>query len=224
MAQGDPEEQTQAGATSAGAGAGTGDLAAARPSTAGRSASQKDESGALDEAGELEESDDEYEFADELGEPVETVDEQGRRHIRRAAPEGTEQILENEAPRHTGLPDKAERWRMRSATGTVLTAFAFGLQNVFEPDRNQPAIIMETSGDPPRDLPVEAQLEQLGPRQSSVTVRSWLLGNNLPGTTSGDGRAERADKGTTSAGDEAADRPSNGAEHPTPASGEETGG
>jgi len=133
---------------------------------------------------------------DEEGGLVETVDAQGRRHIRRAAPEGTEQILENEAPRHTGLPDKAERWRMRSATGTVLTAFAFGLKEVFEPNRNQPAIIMETSGDPPRDLPVEAQLEQLGPRQSSVTVRSWLLGNNLPGTASAVSTEEASSSGT----------------------------
>ena len=132
-----------------------------------------------EEVGEGEEAEGE----DEEGELVETIDAQGRRHIRRAAPEGTEQILENEAPRHTGLPDRAERWRVRSATGTVLTAFAFGLKEVFEPDRNQPAIIMETSGDPPRDLPVEAQLEQLGPRQSSVMVRSWLLGNNLPGSS-----------------------------------------
>lgn len=111
------------------------------------------------------------------GEPVETVDELGRRHVHRSAPEGTNELLEKEAPKHSGLPDSAERWRVRSATGTVLTAFAFGLQQVFEPDRNQPAIVMETSGEPPKDLPVEAQLEQLGPRQSSITVRSWLLGN-----------------------------------------------
>jgi hypothetical protein len=111
------------------------------------------------------------------GELVETVDEFGRRHVRRAAPEGTEQILENEAPRRSGLPDSIERWRQRSATGAVLTAFAFGLQNVFEPERKEPAIVMQTSGDPPKDLPVEAQLEQLGPRQSTVTVRPWLLGD-----------------------------------------------
>jgi hypothetical protein len=111
------------------------------------------------------------------GELVETVDEFGRRHVRRAAPEGTEQIRENEAPRHSGLPDSIERWRQRSATGAVLTAFAFGLQNVFEPERKEPAIVMQTSGDPPKDLPVEAQLEQLGPRQSTVTVRPWLLGD-----------------------------------------------
>ncbi len=115
---------------------------------------------------------DEYED----GEPTETVDEQGRRHVRRAAPEGTDELLEKAAPRHTGLPDSAERWRVRSATGTVLTAFAMGLQQVFEPERNQPAIVMETSGEPPEDLPVEAELAQLGPRQSSITVRSWLLG------------------------------------------------
>jgi hypothetical protein len=121
------------------------------------------------------------------GEPLETVDEFGRRHVRRAAPEGTDQILENEAPRHTGLPDSIERWRQRSATGAVLTAFAFGLQSVFEPERKEPAIIMQTSGEPPMDLPVEAQLEQLGPRQSTVTVRPWLIGDA--------GRAERQQPG-----------------------------
>jgi len=120
------------------------------------------------------EDEDEGEETDEL---VETVDDLGRRHVRRAAPEGTEQILEAEAPRRTGLPDSIERWRQRSATGAVLTAFAFGLQSVFEPGRKEPAIIMQTSGDPPKDLPVEAQLEQLGPRQSTVTVRPWLLGD-----------------------------------------------
>jgi hypothetical protein len=107
--------------------------------------------------------------------PEETIDELGRRHRRRAAPEGTEELLEHEAPRRTGLPDTVERWRQRSATGAVLTAFAFGLQQALETEKKEPAIIMVTSGDPPTDLPVEAHLEQLGPRQSKVTVRSWLL-------------------------------------------------
>ena len=111
----------------------------------------------------------------EEGEPEETIDELGRRHVRRAAPEGTEELLEYEAPRRTGLPDSVERWRQRSATGAVLTAFAFGLQQALETEKKEPAIIMVTSGEPPTDLPVEAQLEQLGPRQSTVTVRSWLL-------------------------------------------------
>jgi hypothetical protein len=123
----------------------------------------------------------------EDGEREEYVDELGRRHVRRAAPEGTEELLENEAPRRTGLPDSVERWRQRSATGAVLTAFAFGLQQALETEKKEPAIIMVTSGEPPADLPVEAQLEQLGPRQSSVKVRTWLL----PGaaTDKGEGAA-----------------------------------
>ncbi len=124
----------------------------------------------------------EEEDDDELGEGSEEVDALGRRHVRRSAPEGTEQILENEAPRRSGLPDSIERWRQRSATGAVLTAFAFGLQSVFEPERKEPAIVMQTSGDPPMDLPVEAQLEQLGPRQSTVSVRPWLLPGGERGT------------------------------------------
>ncbi len=122
---------------------------------------------------------------DEAAGRAEVIDEQGRRRVRLAAPEGTEELLEKEQPRRTGLPDWAERWRTRSATGTVLTAVAFGLQQVFETERKEPAIVMETSGEPPTDLPVEAQLEQLGPRQSTVKVRPWLLGT--PG-----GEAEEA--------------------------------
>jgi hypothetical protein len=117
---------------------------------------------------------DDLEYDDD-GQPLEYIDEQGRRHVRRAAPEGTEAILEKEYARETGLPDRLERWRQKSAAGAVVTAFALGLQNALETERKEPAIIMQTSGDPPKDLPVEAQIEQLGPRRSTVTVRRWLL-------------------------------------------------
>jgi hypothetical protein len=137
---------------------------------------------------------DEY-FDDEDGEAEEYVDELGRRHVRRAAPEGTEELLENEAPRRTGLPDSVERWRQRSATGAVLTAFAFGLQQALETEKKEPAIIMVTSGDPPTDLPVEAQLEQLGPRQSSVKVRTWLLPGADKGEETGTASTEHAPDG-----------------------------
>jgi hypothetical protein len=161
----------------------------------------------FDEGADLDEELD----GDEDGEPTETIDELGRRHVRRGAPEGTEELLQNEAPRHTGLPDGIERWRSRTAAGAVFTAVAFGLQQVFEPDRKQPAIIMQTSGDPPKDLPVEAHLEQLGARRSSVTVRSWLLGNNAQTSQVGtpdevpkneEGAPDEA-SGTRAAGDEA---------------------
>jgi hypothetical protein len=186
VAQVDPEEQPPDVLTSTAAG-NAGDSALSS-STDGPSGNKADRPS----SGQVEPVDDDSYVEDlefdgvEDGDPVETVDELGRRHVRRAAPEGTEQILENEAPRETGLPDNFERWRQRSATGAVLTAFAFGLQQVFEPERKQPAIIMQTSGDPPKDLPVEAQLEQLGPRQSSVTVRSWLLANGDPADETAD--------------------------------------
>ena len=176
MAQGDPEQQPN----NASAGPGAGDEL---PGGSGEPGYEDEFEGEFDDG-----------FEDDAeGEPVETVDEQGRRHIRRAAPEGTEQILENETPRRTGLSDRAERWRMRSATGTVLTAFAFGLREAFEPNRNEPAIIMETSGDPPKDLPVEAELEQLGPRRSSVTIRKYLLAGATQGKVPAQAQSEGAD-------------------------------
>ena len=127
---------------------------------------------------------------DEELEAEEVIDEQGRRHVRRAAPEGPEEILEAEQPRTTGLPHKLEAWRRRSATGAVLTAFAMGLQEAFEPEKKEPAIIMQTSGEPPKDLPVEAQLEQLGPRQSTINVRPWLLSSTEPPDGTSDGPEE----------------------------------
>jgi hypothetical protein len=76
---------------------------------------------------------------------------------------------------HTALPPKVESWRKRSATGAILTGFALGLQQVFEPKKDEPAVIMETSGEPPKDLPVEADFEYGRPKQSIVNVRPWLL-------------------------------------------------
>jgi hypothetical protein len=81
---------------------------------------------------------------------------------------------------HTALPPKVEAWRRRSATGAILTGFALGLQQAFEKEHEQPAIIMQTSGDPPRDLPVEAEVEHARPRQSVVSIRPWLLANAAP--------------------------------------------
>jgi hypothetical protein len=84
-----------------------------------------------------------------------------------------------------------ESWRKRSATGAVLTGLALGFQHVFEKEREEPAIIMTTSGDPPRDLPVEAEVEHGRPRRSVVNIRPWLLdqGRSRPGTEQAAGRA-----------------------------------
>jgi hypothetical protein len=82
---------------------------------------------------------------------------------------------------HTGLPPKAEAWRKRSATGAILTGFALGLQRVFEKEREEPSIVMQVSGDPPQDLPVEADVQHGRPRQSVVSIRPWLLDGRAGG-------------------------------------------
>ncbi|HET6966077.1 MAG TPA: hypothetical protein VFH58_14980, partial [Acidimicrobiales bacterium] len=66
-------------------------------------------------------------------------------------------------------------WRRRSAAGAILTGFALGLQEALEKRKEEPSIVMETSGEPPKELPVEADFEYGRPRQSVVQIRPWLL-------------------------------------------------
>jgi hypothetical protein len=75
----------------------------------------------------------------------------------------------------TWPPGKVDSWRKRSATGAILSGIALGLQQVFEKEREEPAIVQTTSGDPPKDLPVEAEVEHGRPRRSVVNIRPWLL-------------------------------------------------
>jgi hypothetical protein len=110
----------------------------------------------------------------------------------------------------TALPPKVEAWRKRSATGAVLTGLALGLQQVFDKEREQPAVVMQTSGDPPADLPLEATVEQGRPRHSVVNVRPWLLGDRADRTD----QADRTDL-PAGAGGKTASGPA-----PTPARGE----
>jgi hypothetical protein len=76
---------------------------------------------------------------------------------------------------HTALPPRVESWRRRSVAGAVLTGFAFGLREALEPERQEAPIIVQVSGEPVDDLPVEAHLDDLQPSESVVTVRPWLL-------------------------------------------------
>lgn len=67
-------------------------------------------------------------------------------------------------------------WRRRTATGAILSGLALGFQQVFEDKKQDVSVILETSGEPPSDLPVEAELEGMAPRRSVVRIRPWLLG------------------------------------------------
>lgn len=78
---------------------------------------------------------------------------------------------------HTALPPRVEAWRKRSAAGAILTGFALGLQEALETRREEPSITIQTSGDPPKDLPVDADFEYGRPKQSVVQIRPWLTGD-----------------------------------------------
>jgi len=85
-----------------------------------------------------------------------------------------------ESVSHTALPPKVERWRRRTATGAILTGFAFGLREALEPERNDPPIIVQVSGEPVGELPVEAHLDDGQPSESVVMIRPWLLEEDQP--------------------------------------------
>lgn len=76
---------------------------------------------------------------------------------------------------NTALPPRMEAWRRRSAAGAILTGFALGLKEALDPQKQEPSIVMEASGDPPTDLPVEAEVDQIRPADNVVTIRPWLL-------------------------------------------------
>ena len=87
----------------------------------------------------------------------------------------SESPTEEEPALRTGLPPKVESWRRRTAAGAILTGFAFGLREALEPERNDPPIIVQVSGKPVDDLPVEAELDDIRPSESVVVIRPWLL-------------------------------------------------
>jgi hypothetical protein len=124
-------------------------------------------------------------------------DEARRRLGRPGDPGAAELPPEQEYPDDgppTGLPGRVESWRRRSAVGAMLTGLALGLREALEKEKEEPSITLETSGEPPRDLPVEADVEPAAPRKSVVRVRPWLLGEDRDGLpTEG---APRRDEGS----------------------------
>jgi hypothetical protein len=76
---------------------------------------------------------------------------------------------------HTALPPRMESWRRRSVAGVLLTGFGMGLKEVFEPQREEAAVVVQASGEPPTDLSVEADLGGIRPHDHVVKIRPWLL-------------------------------------------------
>jgi hypothetical protein len=112
------------------------------------------------------------------------------------ADEEVPELAPAEEEYRTALPPKVESWRKRSATGAVLTGLALGFQEALQKEREEPAIVMQTSGEPPKDLPVEADFEFRRPRHSVVSIRPWLVepaAGPTAGTETEEGEAEPPD-------------------------------
>jgi hypothetical protein len=89
--------------------------------------------------------------------------------------DGIELHLDPEPELHTALPPRMESWRRRSAAGAILTGIGLGLRAALEPERDEPSIIVQTSGEPPSDLSVEADLGGILPSDHVVKIRPWLM-------------------------------------------------
>jgi hypothetical protein len=65
-----------------------------------------------------------------------------------------------------------DRWRKRSATGAVLTGVALGLQHALDRPKQEPAIVVEASGEPEDDdAPFVVRLDPDDPSRTVVVVR-----------------------------------------------------
>ena len=67
-------------------------------------------------------------------------------------------------------PQGFERWRRQSAIGAVGTGIALGLQAVFAPPQDQPAIVASVPGDPPNPDGLKVILDPDDPSKSVVIV------------------------------------------------------
>jgi hypothetical protein len=69
-------------------------------------------------------------------------------------------------------PLRFDRWRKRSATGAVLTGVALGLQHALDSPKQEPAIVVEASGEPEDDdAPFVVHLDRDDPTRTVVVVR-----------------------------------------------------
>ena len=82
-------------------------------------------------------------------------------------------VAENATSEEAGeefAPEGFERWRRDSALGSVGTGIARGLQSVFAPPPNQPAVVASVPGDPPDPDRLQVILDPDDPSKSIVLL------------------------------------------------------
>ena len=83
-----------------------------------------------------------------------------------ASPKAADEDASSEETKEEFAPEGFERWRRDSALGSVGTGIARGLQNVFAPPPNQPAIVASVPGDPPDPDRLQVILDPDDPSKS----------------------------------------------------------
>ena len=69
-------------------------------------------------------------------------------------------------------------WRQKTLGIQMLSASMFGLFEAMYGARDEPAIVIQVSGDPPGNDPIEPHLDPIKPSSSTVIVRPWLMKGN----------------------------------------------
>ena len=88
-----------------------------------------------------------------------------------AEPGGGDQPAEHEPPEGSD-PLRFNTWMKRSATGAVLTGISLGLREALELKKNEPAIMIEASGEPEDpDNPIRLHFDPDDPRATVAVIR-----------------------------------------------------
>jgi len=66
-------------------------------------------------------------------------------------------------------------WRKGPVASQFLAASMIAVRDVIYGKREEPAIVIEASGDPPNDEPLDVHLDPDHPEESVVIVKPWLL-------------------------------------------------
>ena len=94
--------------------------------------------------------------------------------------EATERRIEAAAEAPTTAADRRTSRRVAgvrkaSGMGALLTGIAMGLQEVFYPEEDEIAMVVDADGEPDLDHPVILDFDPTSPPATSADARPWLL-------------------------------------------------
>jgi hypothetical protein len=67
-----------------------------------------------------------------------------------------------------------DRWRKRSAAGVMMSGIALGLQEALTLPRQDPPFVIQASGEPDAEGPIDLQFDPDDPSSTVAVIRPWL--------------------------------------------------